>query len=166
MSAPVPGAVPVAGFIGPTYDTDVHAVIDPFWGIDGLRSVDTLSTRDAITLQRRRYGMLVFVQANGHYYQMQADLLSWTDFGTSLGGGGSSSTPKKETFTPTQGQLSYVLSQTPIVDSVAFILNGQELHEGTEYTVSGNTVTLDSLFGVGQDKENLTDDTISIRYLY
>lgn len=85
--AVIPGAVPVAGFIGPTDDTDVYAVIDPIYGIDGLRSVADLTERNNITTQRRRHGMLVFVRSNGNYYQLESDLTSWVDLGPTLGGG-------------------------------------------------------------------------------
>lgn len=160
---PIPGIVPVTGTIGPTDVTDIHATIDPFWGIDGLRSVANLSERDAITTPRRRHGMVVFVRSNGRYYQMQSDLTSWTDWGTTLGGGG---TPKKDIFVPTLGQLIYSLSQPPLTDSMAFLLNGQELKEGDDYTISGTTLTLNAAFGVGQSKEILTDDDIVARYIY
>lgn len=83
----IPGAVPVAGFIGPTDDTDVYAVIDPIYGIDGLRSVANLTERDNITTERRRHGMLVFVRSNSNYYQLESDLTSWVDLGPTLGGG-------------------------------------------------------------------------------
>lgn len=163
---PIPGIVPVTGTIGPTDVTDIHATLDPFWGIDGLRSVADLVERDAITTPRRRYGMAVFVRSNGRYYQMQSDLVGWTDWGTTLGGGGGSSTSKKDLFTPTLGQTVYILSQTPSTDSMSLILNGVELTETIDYTISGVTLTLSANFGPGQPQEIQVSDTIVAKYLY
>lgn len=160
-----PGNVPIAGTLGPTDETDVHAVIDPFWGIDGLRSVADLSELNDITPQRRRYGMVVFVRSNGRYYQMQSDLVGWTDWGTTLGGGGGGGTCKKDLFTPTLGQTVYNLSQTPLPESVAFILNGIELTESIDYTVSGSTVTLASQYSSGDQQVQISDAVVA-RYLY
>lgn len=84
----IPGVVRVTGIVGPTDSTDTYAVIDPIYGIDGLRSVADLTARDAITTDRRRSGMVVFVQLNGRYYKLNSDLTTWTDFGTTLGGSG------------------------------------------------------------------------------
>jgi len=54
--------VRVAGWVGPFADTDTYYCTDPLYGIDGLRSVPDKATRDAITQERRRQGMLVVVQ--------------------------------------------------------------------------------------------------------
>jgi len=81
--------VAVTGEITPTAVTDVFPVTNPYWGLGGLRNVTDLVDRDAITINRREAGMLVFVGLNGHYYKLEAGLtnLDWTDLGTSLGGG-------------------------------------------------------------------------------
>ena len=55
----ISGSVPITGLIAPTDSTDTFAVIDPIWGIDGLRSVADHDTRDAIATLRRREGMIV-----------------------------------------------------------------------------------------------------------
>lgn len=84
----IPGVVRVTGVVGPTDSTDTYAVIDPQYGIDGLRSVADNTERDAITTERRREGMLVYVRSSGYYYKLNSDLTTWSNFGSSLGGGG------------------------------------------------------------------------------
>lgn len=54
--------VRVAGWIGPFADTDTFYCTDPIYGIDGLRSVPDKATRNSVTQDRRRQGMLVVVQ--------------------------------------------------------------------------------------------------------
>jgi hypothetical protein len=86
---PIPGVVKVTGTIGPTDITDAYACIDPIYGIDGLRSVANITERNNITTPRRRYGMIVFVQSEQTYYQLDSDLVTWINLGPTLGGGGS-----------------------------------------------------------------------------
>lgn len=82
------GSVTVTGFIAPTDTGDTYATHDSVLGVGGLREVDTLILRDAISDARRRVGMLVYVIENKHYYALIGDTtnLSWKDLGTSLGG--------------------------------------------------------------------------------
>jgi hypothetical protein len=71
--------VRVSGVIVPTDSLDTFACIDPFWGIDGLRSVVDHVARNAITLARRRQGMLCYTQNDGVYWQLQAPPWNLTD---------------------------------------------------------------------------------------
>ena len=57
------GGVKIGGFISPFDTTDSYAVIDPLYGIDGLRNVDLITDLDSIPDQRRRAGMIVGVSA-------------------------------------------------------------------------------------------------------
>ena len=68
--ANIVGGVLVTGFISPTDTSDTYAVIDPIYGIDGLRSVTGTTERNSITTERRREGMLVYVQSDGKYYKL------------------------------------------------------------------------------------------------
>jgi hypothetical protein len=77
--ASIPGGVPVLGFMSPNDDLDTYPVIDPIYGIDGLRSVADNTERDAITAQRRREGMLVYTQDSNTYWQLAADLTTWVE---------------------------------------------------------------------------------------
>jgi len=68
--AAIPGSVRLTGFVAPTDSTDTYPVIDPIWGIDGLRSVADATARDAIPTPRRRAGMLVFTQDTSEYWTL------------------------------------------------------------------------------------------------
>ena len=68
--ADITGGVKITGFISPTDSLDTYAVIDPLYGIDGLRSVSGSTEKNAIPYARRREGMVVYQQSNGIYYQL------------------------------------------------------------------------------------------------
>lgn len=59
--ASIPNSVRVTGFIAPTDSNDTYPVTDPQYQKGGWRQVATLAERDAISLQRRTKGMVVFV---------------------------------------------------------------------------------------------------------
>ena len=86
----IPGSVPLMGVVAPPSSLDQFAVIDPQYGIDGLRSVSTLVDRNNIPVQRRRHGMVVFVQTENKYFSLDADLVGWSLW---AGGGGGGGTP-------------------------------------------------------------------------
>ena len=50
------GGVQVFGFISPSDTTDQYPVIDPLYGIDGFRNVDTLSDLNNIIVLVLRDG--------------------------------------------------------------------------------------------------------------
>jgi len=88
----IPGTIPVTATLAPTDDTDVFAVTDAIYGIDGLRNVADFATRNAIPADRRRAGMIVGTQSDGQYWKLNSgawlyDNSDWTLFTT---GGGSS----------------------------------------------------------------------------
>lgn len=68
----IPGTVRVTGTIAPTDSTDTYPVIDPIYGIDGLRSVADNAERDNIPDLRRREGMIVYSRSSSAYYQLLA----------------------------------------------------------------------------------------------
>lgn len=83
--AKIQGGVPVAGFIAPTDDTDVFAVTDEKYNRGGYRTVETLDERDAITDDRKKLGMIVYVWQDKKIYQWDGD--KWVEpsgFGDSL----------------------------------------------------------------------------------
>jgi len=71
------GGVEVFGFISPSDTTDTYPVIDPLYGIDGLRNVDLLSDLDNIPTLRRRAGMVVGISGGTTYYKL--NLPPWTN---------------------------------------------------------------------------------------
>ena len=58
------------GFISPTDPVDQYPVIDPLYGIDGFRNVNTLSDLNNIPGPRRRAGMVVGVSGGTSYYKL------------------------------------------------------------------------------------------------
>jgi len=85
------GGVEVLGFISPTDPLDTYPVIDPLYGIDGFRNVNTLSDLNNIPVPRRRSGMVVGVSGGTIYYKLKpspwtGSITDWDIFQT--GGGG------------------------------------------------------------------------------
>ena len=78
--------VKVTGVIVPSDTLDTYAVIDPIYGIDGLRNL-TGGTSDLslITTDRRRAGMVVGINNGSNYYKLNSapwnnTLSDWTPF--------------------------------------------------------------------------------------
>ena len=86
----IKGGVKVTGFISPTDDGDEYPVIDPVYGIGGIRELPDAVARDAIPAPRLRAGMLVVTQDDMKTWQLQGDLTTWTEYNS---GGGSSVDP-------------------------------------------------------------------------
>lgn len=92
MSFYLSGGVEVLGFISPTEPTDEYPVIDPLYGIDGFRNVNTLSDLNSIPNLRRRAGMVVGVSGGTQYYKLNPQpwtntFSDWSLFQTESGGG-------------------------------------------------------------------------------
>ena len=64
------GAVPITGFISPTDNVDTYATHKDIYGKGGYRTVDDLTALDAITVDRRQEGMLVYVLSESAVYQL------------------------------------------------------------------------------------------------
>lgn len=67
------GGVGIMGYISPMNENDTYAVIDPLYGIDGLRNVETISDMLDIPEERRRAGMIVGVLEEDKYYKLKND---------------------------------------------------------------------------------------------
>ena len=129
------GGVEVFGFISPSDTTDTYPVIDPLYGIDGLRNVDLLSDLNSIPTLRRRAGMVVGVSGGTTYYKLNSPpwtntLSDWSIFNS---GGGSG------TFTG------------GTVSGATIFLDGL-----TANTISGGT-----FFGDGSGLSGLTDTYVT-----
>lgn len=96
MSFSLSGGVEVYGFIAPTDITDEYPVIDPLYGVDGFRNVDTLNDLNNIPNLRRRAGMVVGVSGGTQYYKLNPEpwagtITDWEIFnsgGSFTGGSG------------------------------------------------------------------------------
>jgi hypothetical protein len=90
MGTPIPGSVGLTGKITPKFQEDTYAVIDPIYGIDGWRNVDSITERNEIPEDRRRIGMIVGVSGGTNYYKLKNNPSSsattdtdWEEFTTS-----------------------------------------------------------------------------------
>ncbi len=129
------GGVEVFGFISPSNTTDQYPVIDPLYGIDGLRNVDNLSDLNLIPTLRRRAGMVVGVSGGTTYYKLNSppwnnSLSDWSIF--SSGGGVSGD------YLPLSGGT---------VTGTTFFTNG----------LSANTISGGAFYGNGSGLTGLTD---------
>lgn len=142
------GGVTVTGFIAPSTTGDTYAVIDPIYGIDGLRSVANSTQRNAIPSLRRRYGMLVFQQDTNVYYQLLQSPWVFTDSdwqALAFTTGSTSANEFVDYFSASgngQTVFSNVLTMTPNdVTKTKFFINGVKYRYGNlyDYTISGGT---------------------------
>lgn len=82
--------------------------------------------------------------------------------------GGTMTTPTflqdaRDSYSPITGQLIYVLSHTPYnAESVEVEYNGNDLYSPTDWTISGNVVTLNSVYSTIVTPS----DTVVIDYKY
>jgi hypothetical protein len=69
------GGVGIMGFLSPMDTRDTYPVIDPVYGIDGLRNVPSIADLNAIPEPRRRSGMIVGVNGGEKYFKLKR--ISW-----------------------------------------------------------------------------------------
>jgi len=89
----IPGTK-VLSTVVPLDTADTYATHNPKYGKGGWRTVANAAERTGtlgtqLPMPRREEAMIVFQADNKHFYQLGADLITWTDLGTSLGGGSS-----------------------------------------------------------------------------
>ena len=142
------GGVPIMGFISPNNSYDTYPVIEPLYGIDGLRNVDNLVELNAIPEERRRAGMLVGVFGGSVIFKLKdiewdGTIDDWDEIELTL---------KKDVVkhidkeTPSglinNSNTIFELSHIPIHGSEHVYLNGLLLESGTEndYMIYGNAI--------------------------
>ena len=86
--AEIPGSVPLTGKVAPTDTTDTFATHVDIYGEGGYMTVANTTERDAITTERRKQGMAVFVNDTNEMYILQ-DGVTNSDWVLFTGGGGS-----------------------------------------------------------------------------
>jgi len=134
----IPGGVRLTGFISPNDSTDAFPVFKPIYGLGGLRTVDTLVDRDAITSQRREEGMLVYVKEDGQYYQILSGLTNsdWVNLNLS--------TPVSTTISvTTTGVNNYTGTATPSI--TAYTVGTIYLTTFNADNTTASTINIDSL---------------------
>jgi hypothetical protein len=97
MSYPT-GSIPLSGAIGTTDASDAFPTHYDHLGYGGMRSVADNVARDAVPLERRTFGMLVFSVAENKLYKLSnaqmggasdslSDNLNWVEFSSGSGSG-------------------------------------------------------------------------------
>jgi len=139
------GGVGIMGFISPMDTQDTYAVIDPIYGIDGLRNVATINDLDDITEERRRSGMIVGVEDGSTYYKLNPSPWTYTLSDWSEISFANIIFVDKEIPSGLVNGINtvFTLSNIPIINSEHIYLNGllQESGVTNDYTISGNTIT-------------------------
>lgn len=160
------GGVGIMGFISPMNTLDTYAVIDPLYGIDGLRNVDEESDLNSITYDRRRPGMIVGIGGGSRFFKLKNifwsfELTDWEEIfflnTTQFNFVQSLITnlvipiiniPKfidKELISGSTNGVNKVfnLQFTPELNSEHIYLNGllQDQGENNDYTISGSIIT-------------------------
>lgn len=139
------GGVGIMGYISPMDTEDTYAVIDPIYGVDGLRNVNSMEELNSITTERRRAGMIVGVDGGLTYYKLKnvtwvGDETDWEELDLTrirfvdkeIPGGLINS-----------DNTVYTLAYTPIPGSEHLYLNGllQDSGEDLDYTIVDSTIT-------------------------
>lgn len=140
------GGVGILGFISPMDTQDTYAVIDPLYGVDGLRNVDTVVDLNLISEERRRPGMIVGVSGGTIYYKLK-NLQTWSGTITDwdqINFSNTSFVDKEIPFGVVDGiNVTFLLSDIPIPGSEHLYLNGLLQDEGMseDYTIIDNIIT-------------------------
>ena len=130
------------GYLSPMDTEDRYAVIDPIYGIDGLRNVETLEHLNLIPEERRRAGMIVGVNGGDVYYKLKN--ISWTNDITDWIEIDFTNQISVDKETP-QGVINgtntiFTINYLPITNSEHIYLNGL-LQDNDDYMMSGNTIS-------------------------
>jgi hypothetical protein len=137
------GGIGIMGFISPMDTEDTYAVIDPVYGIDGLRNVDTVDELNSISIERRRPGMIVGVGGGDSYYKLKNlndwlfDISDWLEINIDK-----ITHVDKETPTGNVDGVNsnFTLTYTPIPNSEHVYLNGLLQDEIDDYTIEYNVI--------------------------
>jgi hypothetical protein len=136
------GGVGIMGYLSPMDTEDRYAVIDPIYGIDGLRNVETLEHLNLIPEERRRAGMIVGVNGGDVYYKLKN--ISWTNEITDWVEIDFTKQIYVDKEIP-QGIINgintiFTINYLPITNSEHIFLNGL-LQDNDDYLMSGNTIS-------------------------
>jgi len=138
------GGVGLLGYLSPMDTRDSYPVIDPMYGIDGLRNVGTVNELNLITSERRRAGMIVGVNGGETYYKLKNisnwvfDLSDWDELTFKQ-----NYSDKEVPIGLVDGtNTDFVLLNTPEENSEHIYLNGllQDIGESEDYTLDGNKI--------------------------
>jgi len=138
------GGVGIMGVLTPMDTRDTYAVVDPVYGIDGLRNVTAIDDLHTIPFTRRRPGMIVGVNGGENYYKLKDtnwlyDLTDWEELTLKI------QHADREVPTGSVNGINrvFILTKTPELQSEHLFLNGilQDPGVDEDYTISGSTIT-------------------------
>jgi hypothetical protein len=138
------GGVGIMGVLTPMDTRDTYAVVDPVYGIDGLRNVLSISDLHNVPPTRRRSGMIVGVNGGESYYKLKNvnwsyDLTDWEELTLKI-----NHIDREIPSGIVDGvNKLFILTETPNLQSEHLFLNGllQDPGETEDYVISGNTIT-------------------------
>ena len=138
------GGVGIMGVLTPMDTRDTYAVVDPVYGIDGLRNVPTINDLHNVPPTRRRPGMIVGVNGGESYYKLKNvnwsyDLTDWEELTLKI-----NHIDREIPSGIVDGvNKLFILTETPELQSEHLFLNGllQDPGETEDYVISGNTIT-------------------------
>ena len=142
------GGVPIMGFVSPNNSYDTYPVIEPLYGIDGLRNVNTFNELNLIPDERRRAGMVVGVFGGSVFFKLKdiewdGTINDWDEIELTL---------KKDVIKHIDKEIPiglindinkiFELTHIPIHGSEHVYLNGLLLESGADndYVIYGNAI--------------------------
>ena len=130
------------GVLTPMDTRDDYAVTDPVYGVDGLRNIASVNDLHAVSLTRRRPGMIVGVNGGEYYYRLKDvewsyDMSDWEELTLRV------QYSDRETPSGVVDGINkiFILSEVPELNSEHVYLNGLLQEENYDYTISGSTIS-------------------------
>lgn len=140
------------GFISPMNTEDTYAVIDPIYGVDGLRNVSAVEDLNLISVERRRPGMIVGVNGGDVYYKLKSlddwsfDIGDWLELDLSK----ITHIDKEKPNGIIDGiNNSFILNNNPIPGSEHIYLNGLLQDDEDDYQIEYNTIIFNEPPSIG-----------------
>ena len=146
------GGIGIMGFISPMNTEDTYAVIDPIYGVDGLRNVSAVEDLNLISVERRRPGMIVGVNGGEVYYKLKRlddwsfDIDDWLELDLSK----ITHIDKEKTNGVIDGiNNNFILNNNPIPGSEHVYLNGLLQDDEDDYQIEYNTIIFNDPPSIG-----------------
>jgi hypothetical protein len=146
------GGIGIMGFISPMNTEDTYAVIDPIYGVDGLRNVSAVEDLNLISVERRRPGMIVGVNGGEVYYKLKRlddwsfDIDDWLELDLSK----ITHIDKEKPNGIIDGiNNSFILNNNPIPESEHVYLNGLLQDDEDDYQIEYNTIIFNEPPSIG-----------------
>ena len=146
------GGIGIMGFISPMNTEDTYAVIDPIYGVDGLRNVSTVEDLNLISVERRRPGMIVGVNGGEVYYKLKRlddwsfDIDDWLELDLSK----ITHIDKEKPNGIIDGiNNNFILNNNPIPGSEHIYLNGLLQDDDDDYQIEYNSILFNEPPSIG-----------------